>query len=220
MKKKDGDQNSGDGDDGAREADLKIQLAKSQGDWERFATKLHDKNYHLRQRAQTAEGLAPTDKQAIVELGDVDLLKQYKELGTREEIESKGSKLVKLQRYQMVSEAAGVAGMNTTVLNRLLPDDAKLEIGEAEDDDGKAKRIVKITREGKDSIEVGKFAEKNWSDFLPALKAGSGEDEGSGTTWIQQSGSGGNDGGSNSMNPILKARMDRAQKRAHPKEKA
>jgi len=217
MKKKDDDQN-GDGDDGAREADLKIQLAKSQGDWERFATTLHNKNYHLRQRAQTAEGLAPTDKQAIVELGDVELLKQYKELGTREEIEEKGSKLVKLQRYQMVGEAAGVAGMNATVLNRLLPNDARLEIGEAEDDDGKAKRIVNVVREGKDKIEVGKFAEKNWSDFLPALSAGSKEDEGSGQTWIQQSGSGGSGSGPNSINPILKARMERAAKRAASKE--
>ena len=118
----------------------------------------------------------------------------------------------------MVSKAAGIAKMNTTVLNRLLPDNAKLEVGEATDEDGKARPIVNIVREGKDKMEVGAYAAKNWSDFLPALKR-DGDDEGSGgKTWIQQSGTGAADNSSNSMNPLLKARLERAKKRSTPKE--
>ena len=201
-----------DADDAARAADFKSQLARNQGDALRYAEKLHERNYNLRQRAQTAEALAPKEGSVVLSAEDGVTWKEYKGVGTVKEIKDRGSQLIKLEKYQMVSEAAAVAGVNPKVLSKLLPDGATLEIGEASDDDGKATQVVNVV-EGNDKTGLDVYAEKNWNDFLPALKA-AGEVE-TGQTWIQQQGSTAGDAG-NGRNPLLQAKLDQAKKRSEP----
>ena len=203
-----------DANDAARAADLKSQLARYNGDAMRLVEKLHERNYNLRQRAQAAEKLVPAEGSIILTADDGATWKQYKGMGTVKEIEEKGTKLIQLEKYQMVSEAAVVAGVNPKVLSKLLPVGATLEIGEASDDDGKTKRVVNVV-DGNDKTGLEVYAEKNWNDFLPALKA-AGEGE-TGQTWIQQQGSSASDAG-NGMNPLLKAKLDQAKKRSLPQE--
>jgi len=202
---------SGD-DDAARAADLKSQLARHNGDAMRLVEKLHERTYNLRQRAQAAEALVPEEGSLVLSSADAKTYKQYKDLGTVVEIGDRGTKLLQLEKYQMVSEAAAVAQMNPKVLSKLLPNGAKLEIGEASDDDGKTKKVVNVV-EGNDKTGLDTYAEKNWTDFLPALKA-AGDIE-TGQTWIQQQGSTTGDAG-NGMSPLLKAKLEQAKKRSEP----
>jgi len=199
-------------DDAARAADFKSQLARNQGDLTRYAEKLHERNYHMRQRAQAAEALVPKEGSVVLSAEDGAMWKEYKGMGTVKEIGDRGSKLIQLEKYQMVSDAAAVAGVNPKVLSKLLPDGATLEIGEASDDDGKAMRVVNVV-EGNDKTGLNVYAEKNWNDFLPALKA-AGEVE-TGQTWIQQQGSTSGDAG-NGRNPLLQAKLDQVKKRSEP----
>jgi len=200
--------------DAARTADFESQLARANGDALRFAEKLHERVFQLRQRAQAAEEQVPGEGMVVIKAEDLVLLKSYKALGTPTEIVDKGAQLSKLQKYQMVSEAATVAGMNPKVLSTLLPTDATLEIGEATGDDGAATRIVTLVQ-GEDTTALDAYAQAQWSDFLPALKAEK-EQQSAGTPWIQQSGSTAGDTG-NGMNPILKEKMEEAKARALPK---
>ena len=196
----------------ARAAAFDAELKQNKGDALRMAEKQFDRVYALRQRAQAAEAKIPKEGDVIVSSAEATALKAYREMGTAKELQEKGNRLVQLEQYQMVSEAASVAGMNPKVLSKLLPGEAKLEIGEATDEDGQAKRVVSVLVEGKDKIRLAKYAEANWSDFLPALKA-PGEDDQTGKQWIQQQGSTKGDANTG-MNPILAERLKRAEKRA------
>ena len=198
--------------DAARAADFEAQLKQNKGDALRYAEKLHERVYLLRQRAQAAEAQIPKEGTVVISSADSNALKAYRDMGTAPELQEKGKQLQTLQKYQMVSEAALVAGMNPKVLAKLLPGEAKLEIGEATDEDGQAKRVVNVLETGKDKIRLAKYAETHWTDFLPALKAAGTEDQ-TGATWIQQQGSAGSEA-KNGMNPILAARIERAQKRS------
>ena len=201
-----------DQNEAARAADLKTQLARYNGDAMRLVEKLHERNYNARQRAQAAEALVPPEGSVVLTAEDGKTWKEYKGIGTPKEIGDRGTKLIQLEKYQMVSEAAAVAQVNPKVLSKLLPAGATLEIGEAKDTDGNAKRTVTVV-EGSDKTGLDDYAEKNWSDFLPALKA-AGEGE-TGQTWIQQQGSSSSDAG-NGRNPLLQAKLDQAKARSAP----
>ena len=138
--------------DAARAADFESQLKQNRGDALRYAEKLHERVYQLRQRAQAAEAKLPAEGMTVIKEADANALKVYREIGTAAEITDRGDQLKSLQKYQMVSEAAQVSGMNPKVLSKLLPLKAKLEIGEATDENGQAKRVVNVTEEGKDKI--------------------------------------------------------------------
>lgn len=205
---------TGDGGDAARLADFQSQLARHKGDALNMAERYHEKNYQLRQRAQAAEAQIPQEGSVVVTAEEATLLKSYKGLGTLTEIEERGSTLTKLQKYQMVSEAAQVAGMNPKVLSRLLPETAVLEIGEATGEDGIAKRTVTYV-EGENKNPLDEYAAKNWTDFLPALNNAQDTQQ-VGTPWIQQQGSTSGDAGANSMHPLLKKQLEAAAERAAP----
>lgn len=204
-------------DDAARIADLNAKLAQHNNNWQRLAESQHSRIFGLRQRAQKAEAEAPKDDETIVKKATADLLKTYKGLGTPEEIQGKYSELAELVKYQMVSEAAQVAGMNPKVLSRLLPGDAVLEIGEATDDDGNAKQIVTL-REGETKTNLDRYAQTNWPDFLPALSAQTDDQQQNGQEWIQQQGSTQSDASGNKVNPILKKKLEEARERALPQK--
>lgn len=195
-------------DDAARAADFQSQLTSFKGDALRYAEKLHDRVYGLRQRAQAAEAQIPQDGMEVVTVADHNALKAYRELGTAAEISEQKDALIKLQKYQMVGDAAQVAGMNPKVLSTLLPGEVKLEIGEATDAEGQAKQAVYLIEEGKEKTLLDVYAADNWKDFLPALKA-EGEPP-TGQQWIQQQGSTGGD--ANGMSKVLATRLDAIEK--------
>jgi hypothetical protein len=87
---------------------------------------------------------------------ELDKLNKYKELGEPEEISSSLSELQQASRQNVINEAASLSGFKPTVLSRLASD---VEITVA---DGKA--MV-----GDKDLET--YAEENWEDFLPSLKA-------------------------------------------------
>ncbi|RLC99995.1 MAG: hypothetical protein DRI46_08420 [Chloroflexi bacterium] len=209
-------QTTHDGGDAARLADFQSQLARHKGDALNMAERYHEKNYQLRQRAQAAEAQIPKEGSVVITADEATLLKTYKTLGTPTEITEKGTTLSKLQKYQMVSEAAQVAGMNPKVLSRLLPEAAVLEIGEANDENGVAKRTVLFV-EGETKTPLDKYAEASWKDFLPALNTAQDSQQ-VGTPWIQQQGSTAGDAGSGGMHPLLKKQLDAAEKRAAPQQ--
>jgi hypothetical protein len=116
----------------------------------------------------------------------------------------------------MVQEAATTAKMNPRVLDKLLPSDAVLEIGEATGEDGTSKKVVSIVQgESKTLLDV--YASQNWPEFLPALKAAE-EQQPAGTTWIQQQASTAGGAGTNGMHPLLKKKLEEAAKRSQPQK--
>lgn len=87
---------------------------------------------------------------------ELELLKRYKSLGTVEELSTK-------EQEASVGAAAQAAGYKKTVLERLLrtlPDECFLVASE----NGAAIQ----TPEGE--VELTKFAETEWAEFLPSLK--------------------------------------------------
>lgn len=202
--------------DDARLADLQAQLNRYNGDALRLAEKQHERIYSLRQRAQEAEASAPKEGQVIMSADQQNLLAEYKKLGTPEELLGKQSQLTKLERYQMVSNAAGVAGMNPNVLNKLLPDNATLEIGEAKDEDGNATRQVLLKTDGEDPKSIDEYAKSNWADFLPAL-VGSSKDDEQGKPWAAQTGSS-TAKPNNGKYSLVKDRLERRKKIEAPSE--
>jgi hypothetical protein len=164
--------------------------------------------YVLRQRAQEAEAKIPEEGSVVLSAADAKALKAYRELGSLEQIGQEREKLTQLQKFQMVSQAAQVSGMNPKVLSKLLPGEATLEVGEATDEEGQAKQAVFLVQEGQDKILLDKYAAANWQDFLPALKAEG--DHQAGQQWIQQQGSTKGDAG-NGTNKILAARLEKLE---------
>lgn len=207
--------NDSNDNDSARIADYESQLARYKGDLTRMAEKMHEKNYNLRQRAQAAESRIPAEGSVVITATDAKSFKDYQVLGSVSELTDRQARLGQLEQFQMVSNAAGVVGMNPNVLAKLLAPGTKLEVGEATDSDGQAKRVVYIhTGSEGQKANLEQYAKENWSDFMPALKA---EGEQNGRTWIQQQGSAAQSSDANSgVNPILTAKIEQAKKRAEP----
>jgi hypothetical protein len=204
-------------DSAAAAAEFRSQLEKHKGDLLHYAQTLQDKVYKLRQRAQAAEAKLPKDTEAIVPIADANALKAYREMGSAKDIAEERAELNRLRKFQMVSTAAGVAGMNPNVLSKLLPEKVKLEVGEATDEEGQAKRVVHVVEEGQDKVLLDAYATTNWSDFLPALKAG-GADQ-SGQPWITQQSStqGGADNGTNKVMAARLKKMEEDRKNEKPR---
>jgi hypothetical protein len=210
----DSENDTNDSDDGARLADFQAQLAKKDGDALRLAENLHTRVYGLRQRAQAAEALIPADDQRVIPAADFDLLAAYKAIGTPDEITENQNALVGLQKFQMVNDAAHVAHMNPKVLSQLLPTEATLEIGEATNEEGQATRVVRLLSEGNEPVLLDRYAETNWTDFLPALN-GAGQEQ-SGKTWIPQQTSK-SDAQKSQGNPILERKLEAIKRRSQGK---
>ena len=204
----------GSNSDAARAADFQSQLDRYNNDALRMAEKYHERNYQLRQRAQEAEAKLPTDKQKVISLDEANILAEYKKLGTVEEIGNRTNELFQLQRYQQVSEAAGIAQMNPKVLSKLLTADDVLEIGEAKNDEGQSERVVRVKKEGNDPVLLQNYAESNWSEFLPALMGQ--QQEPAGRPWIPQASAGSE--GPNGQNQVAKAKMEQIKARAKRSE--
>jgi hypothetical protein len=114
---------------------------------------------------------------------EFDLLESYKKLGEPEHIVDAISERNTIKRQGAIAIAAQLYSYKPTVLDKLAKD---LEISVKED-------AAYVVIDGAET-KLDDYANENWSDFIPSLKAEEGDKGNKGATYIVQAA--GNRGGS------------------------
>lgn len=106
--------------------------------------------------------------QAYVTLGKPSDLRKALDDGKTAQTEADG-----FRREKLHGEAAALHGFKAAVLDRLARQDGlTIEIKDEKDKAGKAVKVAHVKGEGDASTPLTEYAEKQWSEFLPSLKAG------------------------------------------------
>jgi len=164
------------------------RLNKLNGDAMLFATQLFDENYRLREDKRTLgaqleelKTKAPAEG-ALVLVGDeAKAYEAYKALGTPKELkdridayptlenENKGLKL-----RDSLREVADVGFGGSKLKFGILEDRVKAAGGNLQfviKEEGRDKRKVAYVKDGDKETSLEQYAEKNWADYMPSLKA-------------------------------------------------
>lgn len=119
-------------------------------------------------------------KKVVIEPADQQLLETYKQLGTPDDIKTKiasgetaAQEALSYKRNETLRSAADVSGYNFDVLKDRVGTQEVL-VREVEQDGQKIPQAF-IKGENNQEIPLVKFAEDNWSVYLPALVADAGE---------------------------------------------
>lgn len=158
---------------------------------------LRDENKALQQQAKPGKG------RAVVPARDAVELAEYRKLGLKpaevrqavEERRTLAERLSTTERETRLREVVDATGWNLAPLKRVI---GTLDVETVEEDDGKGAKApvayVLTTKQvgGKDTVERTKitdYAEREWSDMIPALTAQqNGSSQRSGTTTNQSTG--------------------------------
>lgn len=164
---------------------------------------LSDKLNEARRRARDAEGTAEDNQNKLKQyqkLGDLETIEtalqkaqtlqteaeQLKEENTQmqqqiQDTQQLSERLTKLQREMTLRDVAEATGYKRRVLSTLVSDDMKFNIEEA--DEGP---VVNVVIGEQEPVDINDYAEKNWRDFLPALKPTPKNTETDGVTFVKQ----------------------------------
>ncbi len=92
---------------------------------------------------------------------EFDMLEKYKQLGTVEKVSGTLAGFQQMARSQTVNEAARICGFKPQVLDKL---SSGLEIGIKDN-------TAFVKAQDGTEISLSDFAEAEWKDFMPSLKA-------------------------------------------------
>ena len=139
-----------------------------------LSRKLYEENYDLRTKNKgpgdqvvALEKQLPTEVQEIVGKDDLELLAQYKEVGSPEELQKSlddlkevNERIEALSRQEKIAKVSAEYGFNAKVL-ATLANGTEIDLA----DDGVA------TIGG---VQIDQYAADNWADFLPSLQTSEG----------------------------------------------
>jgi len=91
---------------------------------------------------------------------DLELLETYKKIGAPDSIAEVLDERDKMKRTNTITFAADLLGYKANVLEKL-----------AKDNDIIVQDSKAYIRDGEEEVELSKYAEEKWGDFLPSLKA-------------------------------------------------
>lgn len=164
------------------DAGIKALIEKHNNDMRSVIDKLYSENYSYREKirdlkdqVKEAQTQTPGRNQAVISKDDAELLEQYKALGDIETLKKQQGELTTateelgaLRKRDTLREVAEAAGFKLPVLERLGAD-LEFEIKEVEKDGEKTK--IAHVKNGDEITPLSDYAQANWADFLPSLKA-------------------------------------------------
>ena len=206
----DGDGGGGGGLSAEAQAAFDNRLKKLEGNAVGLAQQLFSENYTLREQKRVMEGKLIPDGAIVLAAEEAKAWESYKALGKPEEVKQGLDKttqlqgeLDKVQREAILRKAADAAGFKYTGLvdrDKVARADGKtlaFDVREVERDGKKVP--VAFVKDGDTERPLTDYAESEWADFLPVLKAQGGEQQqqqqSSGTRFIGQHSSSGGGGG-------------------------
>lgn len=163
------------------------QLAKMNGDALTFATQLFDENYRLREQRRTLTAEVdelkkkiPGEGSVVVTAADAQMLESYKSYGTPDEVKARSegfasfeeeNKALKLRDSLREVADIGIGGskLRFSVLEDRVKAAGGLQFVIKEE--GRDKRKVAYVKDGDKELPLEQYAQKNWADYLPSLKA-------------------------------------------------
>jgi hypothetical protein len=164
------------------------RLNKLNGDAMAFATQLFDENYRLREdkrqlneQLTATQGRLPADGTLVLAPDDAKAYEAYKALGTPKELKDRvdayptledENKDLKLR--DSLREVADVGIGGSKLRFSVLEDRVKAAGGNIQfsvKEEGRDKRKVAYVKEGDKETPLEQYAQKNWADYLPSLKA-------------------------------------------------
>jgi hypothetical protein len=172
------------------------RLNKLNGDAMAFATQLFDENYRLREDKRTlsaqldeTKGKLPADGSVVLTADEAKVYEAYKALGAPEELKTRidafptlEDENKNLKRRDSIREAADVGFGGSKLRFSVLEDRVKAAGGNLEfivKEEGRDKRKVAYVKDGDKETPLEQYAQKNWADYLPSLKAEQAKRQGS-----------------------------------------
>lgn len=164
---------------------FKAALRKHDNDAASLARTLHADAEVLRRENAELRGKLPREGSTLLDGDDAAAWKELTALGKPAEIKAKllagdaaAKEVSRFERKSLLTSAAAVYGWNPTVLERLAAGDLEIEVKEAERNGKLVPVATVLLHETNDKGEavvvkksLEKHAEKEWVEFLPALKA-------------------------------------------------
>lgn len=192
-----------DDDNTGRIAAAMQSLIEKQGSSEKALELLLTENYELRAKNRTLreqiaekEKDAPAEGSIILSPEEAKAWEAYKEIGKPEDlkktVEERDTLKATANRLTREAEIASIAeahGFNPKVLIRLAGD-LEFEVKEIEHEGKKISKtsVIIPSEDGKrtTAVALDEYADKNWKEFIPALKADTQKGSPNGTPFIQQ----------------------------------
>lgn len=168
-------------DEDKEKRNLQNLLAKHGNDSLALATMLLGENAQLREDKRQLKAKIPAEGSLVLSADEAKKWNAFQELKQEpkeikkalEKVSTLETENKELSRAESLREAAGAHGYKATVLKELLSKFPEATISLKEETDSKTKatrKVAYITHDGKESSLEG-FADANFKDFLPALKA-------------------------------------------------
>lgn len=198
---RDNDDGDGDGDDLDTRIRRNVQRWLENNSSEDAVEQLLRDNFEqrdqlrdLRRELEEAREQIPSEDAVVLEGEEAEAWQPVLERGDPEEVatalkerDELADELTGLRRERRLEAAAAAHGLNAGPLRRLAEQDGlEVELEEEENEEGETVQRAVVTNGDEDAepVALEEYAEENWSEFLPALKAdesgaGGSEDEGS-----------------------------------------
>jgi len=215
-------------DDNSQGADptqaFQNRLNKMNGDAMAFATQLFDENYQYRTKIRGLEeqltqiqAKAPAEGSVVLSREEAALFEAYKVLGKPEDVKKQldenptvVEENKKLKRRDILREVADVGIGGSKLRFSVLEDRANasngIEFLVKEEGREKDKRKVAYVKDGDKETPLEQYAQKNWADYMPSLKA----EQAKRTTGSANGGDGANQPAKFDMNTQIRQMAGRA----------
>lgn len=158
------------------------RLTKMNGDAMALATQLFDENFRLREQKRTlvteADELKkklPADGSVVLSADKAKDYEAYQSLGKADELKTRldahttlETEVASLKKKEVLRSVAELHGFKVSVLEDRDTAAGGLEYVKKQD---AQKREVYYVKEGDKETPVNEFAETNWADYMPSLKA-------------------------------------------------
>lgn len=210
----------GSGGQGAADDRQNLQglLARHQGDAMAVVATLLSENHGLRDERRTLRGQIPAQGAVVLTPEQAQQWTAYQGLGDLaalqqqiQQSQTAQSELAGLRREKLIGDVAaigdGTQPYKASVLNQL-PGADKLDF-QIREADGKKSVVVKV---GDKETPLADYVKTTWADFMPALTAVPGQQNG-GTSFVQQNAGGGAPSG---IDAALKRFQDQRDAAANP----
>lgn len=159
-----------------RVAEALQSLLKKHGDANAVALLLLQENHGYREKLREARAKLPPEGALVLAGDDATRWAAYRQLGEptalatlRDEHATLSGEVATHRREKLVGEAATLSGYKPAVLSRLAGDLA-LEIRDVTENGKTTRRAVVVEADDR-ATPLSDYAEREWKDFLPALKA-------------------------------------------------
>jgi hypothetical protein len=136
-------------------------------------------NYKLRDKNRETAAKLPPDGHTVLAPDDAKLFARYKALGEPKAVETAlaerdtfRAEAEGFRREKVHGEIASLAGFKPAVLTKLATTDKlELVVVDGKDKLGKPVKVPHVKGDGDETTPLAEYAEKHWSEFLPALRA-------------------------------------------------